>query len=311
MDSSPVPDKTTDAGKPARSASAMGARAISTFGLWALVVGMFLWGSPWAYVILVGGMTMLGTWEYHGIARKAGILPMPILGMLGAGMYTAVLFFYLFHGRIAETHVLDTAAFALFLGVGFFLRLLGPVDGTRSVIGLAVALLGFVYLAFGMNFVARVIFFGYPGSGTPPQAWLGLWLVAVTKFTDVGAYLVGSAIGKNKLIPHISPGKTREGLLGAVLFSQVAGCGLYAAYPHELALLGGWPTVVLLGLVLAAAAVIGDLAESLVKRSLAIKDSGNSLPGIGGVLDLIDSLCFTAPILYFYLRLSAASGIGM
>ena len=69
--------------------------------------------------------------------------------------------------------------------------------------------------------------------------------------------------------------------------------------------------VVLLGFVLAAAAVIGDLAESLVKRSLAIKDSGNSLPGIGGVLDLFDSLCFTAPILYFYLRLSAASGIGM
>ena len=67
--------------------------------------------------------------------------------------------------------------------------------------------------------------------------------------------------------------------------------------------MGGWDDAVILGLLLAGAAVVGDLAESLLKRSLATKDSGQALPGIGGVLDLIDSLCFSAPVLYFYLHL--------
>ena len=135
-----------------------------------------------------------------------------------------------------------------------------------------------------------------------PAAVLLVWLLAVTKFTDMGAYIVGSLIGRHKLIPHVSPGKTWEGLAGALVFSQLAGCGLYAALPRELAVLGGWGHVIFLGLILAALAVLGDLAESVVKRALQAKDSGRMLPGIGGALDLIDSVCFTAPGLYFYLQ---------
>ena len=78
--------------------------------------------------------------------------------------------------------------------------------------------------------------------------------------------------------------------------------GRYGAFPRELAVLGGWGHVVFLGLILAALAVIGDLAESVVKRALQAKDSGSILPGIGGGMDLIDSICFTAPALYFYLQ---------
>ena len=285
-------------------------RAVSTVGLWLLVIGVFVWGNPYGFAFLIGGLAVLGTWEFHLTARHAGLLSTMRLGVLGALAYSVWLYVLLISGREAGTHVLDTAAFALFLGAGFCVRLLRPVDGERSVIGLAVAMLGFVYLAFGMNFMGRVVFHGYTGTGVPPGAWLALWLAAVTKFTDMGAYLVGSMIGRHKMIPHISPGKTWEGLIGAFGFSQAAACGLYAAFPGQLAALGGWPQVVGLGLVLAVAAIIGDLAESLVKRSLAIKDSGHSLPGIGGVMDLIDSLCFTAPILYFYLHWQgAASGL--
>src|SRR5690606_1770266 len=104
-----------------------------------------------------------------------------------------------------------------------------------------------------------------------------------------------SLIGRNKMIPHVSPGKTWEGFGGALVFAQLAACGLYALFPAGLALLGGWSHVVTLGFLLALLAVVGDLAESVVKRSLGVKDSGNMLPGIGGALDLIDSLCFTAP----------------
>ncbi|RYD37636.1 MAG: CDP-archaeol synthase [Verrucomicrobiaceae bacterium] len=133
-------------------------------------------------------------------------------------------------------------------------------------------------------------------------AFLLLWLLAVTKFTDMGAYIVGSMIGRHKMIPHVSPGKTWEGFGGALLFSQLAACGLYALFPEHLAVFKSWGHVIFLGFLLSILAVIGDLAESVFKRSINAKDSGRMLPGIGGSLDLIDSICFTAPALYFYLK---------
>jgi phosphatidate cytidylyltransferase len=302
MSSPDAPDPRSSTVASSFGRSGLGPRAFSTLALWTLVVGVFLWGHAFGFILLIGGLTLLGTWEYHLITRRAGVLPMPKLGLIGASIYTAALYYLLLHGRQDETHLLDGMALAAFTGLAFFLHLRLPVEGQRPIIALAVTLLGFVYLAIGMNFTGRVLFFDYPGSGKPAGAWLALWLVAVTKFTDMGAYLVGTAIGKKKLIPHISPGKTREGLIGAFGASQAIGCGLYALFPSQLALLGGWNHVVILGFLIAFAAIIGDLAESLFKRGLATKDSGHTLPGIGGVLDLIDSLIFSAPLLYFYLR---------
>ena len=128
-----------------------------------------------------------------------------------------------------------------------------------------------------------------------------LFLVLVTKFSDMGAYLTGSLIGKHQLVPHISPKKTWEGFFGALAFSVGGGCGLVALMPQKLALIS-YTHAIVLGLVLGLAAVIGDLAESLIKRSCGVKDSGRFLPGIGGALDLIDSILFTAPMMYFYMR---------
>ncbi|MBT8045520.1 MAG: phosphatidate cytidylyltransferase, partial [Verrucomicrobiae bacterium] len=114
--------------------------------------------------------------------------------------------------------------------------------------------------------------------------------------------ITGSLIGKHKMIPHISPGKTWQGFFGGLAFSQLAGCGLYAMLPDQLSVLGSWAWVIGLSLLLSLLAIVGDLAESVLKRSIGVKDSGNTLPGIGGALDLIDSLCFTSPVLYFILR---------
>ncbi len=116
----------------------------------------------------------------------------------------------------------------------------------------------------------------------------------------MGAYLVGSVIGKHKMVPHISPAKTWEGFGGALAFSLLASYGLRALMPIKLGLLSHVDCLVM-GLTLSVVAVIGDLAESILKRSTGVKDSGRLLPGIGGMLDLIDSLLFTAPVLYFYL----------
>lgn len=283
-----------------------GRRLTSTVGLWGLVAVVFVWGHPLAFAGLVGLLATLGTIEFHLMAQRAGLFSAIRLSVIACVCYSIGLHFLLLRpgASPAALHLADSLAFCLFLFALFLLRLRVPIDGHRSVIGMGIALLGFVYLAFAFHFLSRVVFLGWEGgSGRPAGAWIALWLVVVTKFTDMGAYLVGSAIGKHKLIPHISPAKSWEGLAGAFLFAQLAACGLHALFPKALAPLGGWDDVVILGFLLAAAAVVGDLAESLLKRSLAIKDSGHTLPGIGGVLDLIDSLCFSAPVLYFYLHL--------
>jgi phosphatidate cytidylyltransferase len=130
--------------------------------------------------------------------------------------------------------------------------------------------------------------------------------IMVTKFSDMGAYAFGSWLGKHKMIPHISPAKTWEGLGGAFVGSFLAmTCLMYFA-PEKLLPLS-WTTALILAPLLCALAVIGDLAESILKRCHQIKDSGQKLPGIGGMLDLTDSLLFTAPVCYFYLKAIARS----
>jgi phosphatidate cytidylyltransferase len=127
-------------------------------------------------------------------------------------------------------------------------------------------------------------------------------LVVATKFTDMGAYLVGSTLGRHKMIPRISPKKTWEGTVGGIAFA-IGGVFLCRwVMPNEMAALTNLHAVII-GLLLGVAAVIGDLAESLIKREAGVKDSSTILPGHGGCLDMIDSLLFTAPLLYVYMRL--------
>ena len=140
-------------------------------------------------------------------------------------------------------------------------------------------------------------------SGRSTADWYVLFLVIVTKLTDTGAYCVGSLIGRHKCIPRISPGKTWEGLGGGLLFAFVGSFACRALFPDHLAALGSTFWLVGITFSISVAAVLGDLSESILKRTLEIKDSGRIMPGIGGVLDLIDSLLLTAPVLYLYLIL--------
>jgi phosphatidate cytidylyltransferase len=138
-----------------------------------------------------------------------------------------------------------------------------------------------------------------------------IYLILVVKASDIGAYLVGSTCGRHKLFPRVSPGKTWEGLAGG-LATGVLMSVLFCAWlrlgpvdPHTTAaghLVIGPVDAWVLGFLLSAIGVLGDLIESLLKRSAGLKDSGNHVPGMGGVLDVLDSLLFAAPALYFYLR---------
>lgn len=277
-------------------------RFASTLFLWAVVTATLVSMKAWAYLGLVGVLTLLASREYFKMMRGGGVVCFPRFGMLLAVAYCGALYWLLLGERADLIGGLNALAIFLAATVAFTLQLRHPIRGFESLSAVAVNLLGFVYIAFLFNFCARIIF-AVPGDGNSevPGAFLLLWLLAVTKFTDMGAYITGSLIGRHKMIPHVSPGKTWEGFFGAILFSQLAGCGLFLLLPEQLAVLGGWGHVVFLGFLLCVLAVIGDLAESVVKRAVQAKDSGQILPGIGGALDLVDSICFTAPALFFYL----------
>ncbi len=282
-------------------------RSASTLFLWGLVTAIFISHRSLGVLGLIGVLTVIATVEYFRMLKDAGVKCFPCFGITLASVYSGGIYWHFLRGGTAVP--LDIDALAVFLAVAlpFAMQLRHPIRGTESLLAVAANLLGFVYIAFLFNFAARITFLA-PGANVLPGmvgdsgAFLLLWLLAVTKFTDMGAYIVGSMIGRHKMIPHVSPGKTWEGFGGALLFSQLAACGLYGLFPQHLWFLRGWGHVVFLGFLLSILAVVGDLAESVLKRAINAKDSGKMLPGIGGSLDLIDSICFTAPALYFYLK---------
>jgi phosphatidate cytidylyltransferase len=275
-------------------------RTGSTLLLWAVVSAIFISMFPAAYLGLIGILAVISTIEYFRMLRAADVKCFPRFGLLMALAYCGIAYWHFLKGGKDIPPALDAVFIFVAITGAFTLQLRYSIKGIEALLAVAANLLGFLYIAYLFNFTARISF-GLPGDGAVPGAFVLLWLLAVTKMTDTGAYITGSLVGKHKMIPHISPGKTWEGFVGALLFAQFAACGLYALLPDQLAALHSWPHVIALGFLLAILAVIGDLAESVVKRSLHAKDSGNMLPGIGGGLDLIDSICFTAPALYFYL----------
>jgi len=282
-------------------------RTTSTLLLWGLVTSVFVSHYAWAFLALMGVLAGLATVEFYRMLRASGVVCFPRFGMLLGIGYCGVLYWNLLQGTREVPFAIDASAIFISIAGAFTLQLRHPIRGHEALVAVAANVLGFLYVPFLFNFAARLTFMIPEATATNGMvgtsgAFLLLWLLAVTKFADMGAYITGSMIGRHKMIPHVSPGKTWEGFGGALLFSQIAACGLYALFPVQLHFFQAWHHVIFLGLLLAILAVIGDLAESVVKRALDAKDSGKMLPGIGGSLDLIDSICFTAPALYFYIR---------
>jgi phosphatidate cytidylyltransferase len=155
----------------------------------------------------------------------------------------------------------------------------------------------------GLGLAHCVALRGIPGEDGPDLLLLAL--VCVT-FADTGAYYVGSAFGKRRLAPTISPKKSWEGALGGLVFSIV---GAFVGHLWFFQILP-WIHAVVLGVLLAVAGMVGDLAESLMKRASGVKDSSGLLPGHGGVLDRVDSMIVAAPVLYYYWRIFLEGPIG-
>ncbi|MFJ4476491.1 phosphatidate cytidylyltransferase [Streptomyces xanthochromogenes] len=158
-----------------------------------------------------------------------------------------------------------------------------------------------VFAAFYVPFLATFVAMLLTADDGP---WRVLTFLLLTVVSDTGAYAIGWRFGKHKLAPRISPGKTREGLFGAVSFAMVAGALCMQFLIDD----GTWWQGLLLGLAVAASATLGDLGESMIKRDLGIKDMGTLLPGHGGIMDRLDSLLPTAPVVWLLLAVFVGTG---
>ncbi len=282
-------------------------RLSSTLVLWALMLTTVFAGWEIGFFALLGFMALRALWEYYRMLEVDGIAVFTLTGLICA----AVLLFggFWFISREGPENSMD---FELLVPVLFLLTVFtrqmfrGASDDPLRAMSYTV--FGLLYIPWLFSFVTKIIYLTPRlENGMTTGQYYVLYLVAVTKFSDMGAYVFGTLFGKHPFAPHISPKKTWEGFAGALISSLLCSYWIYALMPEKLSLFR-FDDLTLLGLGLGFAAVIGDLAESVVKRGAHTKDSSTMLPGIGGTLDLIDSILFTAPILFFYMRFVLGAG---
>jgi phosphatidate cytidylyltransferase len=164
-------------------------------------------------------------------------------------------------------------------------------DSSQAIAVLSTTVFGILYISWPLSFIIKLLFL-------PSGKILIVYLLLVTKTGDMGAYLVGSRIGKHSLIKRISPSKSKEGTLGGLVFSIISSLIIGVLWLK----IEPWQCIVL-GFVLGSLAQLGDLCESLLKRDCQVKDSGKLFPELGGMLDLVDSIIFAAPLFYLYVSL--------
>lgn len=237
-------------------------------------------GGVW-YSLLVFLLAIIGLYEF---LRMAGLKPYGIAGVLAYVLMISTLWPYLFFSQRLDFD--DSTMLMLVL----LLLLLYSVFRKNQfhIEHVALTILGALYIGYGFHYMAAA-------RSIDNGLWLTLLVLLGIWSTDSGAYFVGKAFGRHKLLPAISPNKTVEGALGGILTALVVVLGLNA-------LLGKLPFWQALGIALVTgiAAQLGDLVESAMKRHFGVKDSGRIIPGHGGVLDRFDSLLFVFPLLYLF-----------
>jgi phosphatidate cytidylyltransferase len=278
-------------------------RFVSTVVLWSIALLIAFSGYEVFFWLLISVFGLIALLEFYRMLDHAHLPNFKIIGLICGAIMLAGSFHYFSTIGPAGSYDFEVALLFFFLVTMFARQMFARLRGDEPLQTMAYTLFGLLYVLWLYNFITKIVYVVPRSStGAVTGQFYVLYLITVTKFSDMGAYLTGSVIGRHQMIPHISPKKTWEGFGGALVFSLLASLALYKLMPGHLSVLTMAHATVL-GLLLGFAAVIGDLAESIIKRSTGVKNSGNMLPGIGGALDLVDSLLFTAPLLFFYLRL--------
>ena len=268
-------------------------RTLSTIGLWLIIFGLLYFFGANGAIWIVAGITVLTLKEFYGLLKHMGYDPFDKLGMtLGAAVILAP--FYL---RKYDVQTIDLLAFAVIV---FSIRILREREPQSRVETLAASLFGIIYVPMMLQYFVRIIEIQNPR----PQTGLALflWVIAVSKFCDVGALLLGTAFGKHRMAPVISPKKSWEGAIGGLFVSALVGAGIAVGAHGYLPETFTPLLAAFLALPIGALGIVADLVESIIKRRATIKDSGATIPGIGGMFDVTDSLILTAPAAFFAFR---------
>ena len=295
-------------------ASELGKRvAVAAVGIPLAVVLLYIGG--WPLALVIGAVAAMGARELYRMAETKGVLPFDAVGAPLAAIFVL----------LAAASPIHRAEWSWALLVGATLLIAALAIWRRGVSGqplaaTATTVLGAVFVGGGLSYAIALRGLGndptWAGAGSVAATATGGAIllampIALTWFGDTFAYFGGRAWGKRKLIPAVSPGKTVAGALSSLVGTVLVGAlyawlivGMWLGVPYS-PLLGAAA-----GVLVSVTAQIGDLAESLLKREAGVKDSGQLLPGHGGVLDRFDALLFTLPVMYWYLRLTLPSALG-
>lgn len=275
----------------------MGKRIFSTVLLWGIVAAALWFFRTNGALVLIGLISVFTLREFYKLLQSSGYDPFELTGILIGGLITLSPWLAVQLGWKLEL-ILPFAV--VFISV----RLLAERLPLTRVESLATTIFGIVYVGVMLRYLVAIVT-PLPGDSITPDGrlLLCLWLVAVTKFCDMGALLTGMAIGRHKMSPLISPKKTWEGAAGGIVFAMGVGA-LIASLAHNYFPPHMTPLVAaLFAAPIAAIGIVADLVESVIKRRAEMKDSGNTIPGIGGMFDLSDSIILVAPVGYFLFRL--------
>ncbi len=270
-------------------------RVFSTVGIWLGIILLIYFSGAQGGIWLVAAASFLTQRDIYRILNKIGYKPMPKLG-LGLGLVALLGQYYELPVPMQNGEWL-TVAFIVMTTVALF-RARRP----EVIDSLAPTLLAYLLAPLTFSFFI-VIVINFPGEYE--GVLMGLWILMVTKFNDVGALLVGRQIGRNKFAPQISPGKTWEGVAGGVVTAALVSVAYYMLLKEWLPLSFTLWQALWISLPVALVGTISDLLASGLKRQADIKDSGGLIPGIGGAYDLCDSLVLAVPAGWLCLKATA------
>ena len=255
-------------------------RVLTAVVLVPVVIALVLRAPPWLFFLGLLPFALLALWEYLELAGRMGATPARF------PVYLAALAVWVVAARWQEHLLAALIGASLVL---FLLTLTRPQMTAEVFWAAATGVFGLFYVAlpFALALNVRALLYG---------SWALLYLLVLIWVTDTAAYFGGRALGRHKLAPTISPGKTMEGTVISLVVTAVAAFFLFRLWFPDFAEVHG----LLLGIIVNVIAQFGDLAESALKRGAGVKDSSGLLPGHGGVLDRIDSLLFAAPALWYY-----------
>ncbi|MGM0478750.1 MAG: phosphatidate cytidylyltransferase [Bacteroidota bacterium] len=253
-----------------------------------IVIGSFLWGAT-PTAILFGIFMLMALLEFYNLfsSKVVGNAQKIYMTLFGVVMYTTVVWLSSYDGSLSRLRYGLPLLMIPFLQL-LFSKIKEPVKG------IAVQYLGFVYVVIPFIFMQQL--YGFASA----DGWtyiLGLFLIVWTN--DTFAYLTGRAFGKTKLFESVSPNKTWEGTLGGFICAVLAAV-IYGYF--QSASIEFWA---ISGAIIALFAVLGDLVESKIKRTVGVKDTGALMPGHGGVLDRFDAVMFATPFFYYWLFLAS------